>query len=206
MHTRLFLPALLALALVPPAFGHTTGASTVLPAVTVTAPRDLESQPTDAASEQRFSGETLNTRPVTRPGEILEAVPGLIVTQHSGEGKANQYFLRGFNLDHGTDISINLDGMPINMRTHAHGQGYSDLNFLIPELVDNLLVRKSPYGAEEGDFSSAGAVHIAYADRLEKNLVSATGGSFGYWRGLAAGSMLGGTGTLTGGAEIERYN
>jgi hypothetical protein len=209
MHTRcsLFLGLL---AVAGPAFGQ-TGASTVLPAVTVTAPVDLESQPTDAASEQRISGETLNTRPVTRPGEILEAVPGLIVTQHSGEGKANQYFLRGFNLDHGTDISINLDGMPVNMRSHAHGQGYSDLNFMIPELVDNLLVRKGPYWAEEGDFSSAGAVHISYADGLEKNLVSATGGSFGYWRGLAAGSMLLGSGLLSGGTvtaagEIERYN
>ena len=177
-----------------------------MPTVTVTAPVDLESQSTDAASERRISGETLNTRPVTRPGEILEAVPGLIVTQHSGEGKANQYFLRGFNLDHGTDIGIWLDGMPINSRTHAHGQGYSDLNFMIPELVDNLLVRKGPYWANEGDFSSAGAVHIAYAGRLEKNLVSATGGSFGYWRGLAAGSMLFGNGSLLAAAEIERYN
>jgi TonB dependent receptor/TonB-dependent Receptor Plug Domain len=203
MHKHLVYAGLLAVA--SPAFGQ-TGASTVLPTVTVTAPIDLESKPTDAASEQRISGETLNTRPVTRPGEILEAVPGLIVTQHSGEGKANQYFLRGFNLDHGTDISINLDGMPINMRTHAHGQGYADLNFMIPELVDKLLVRKGPYWAEEGDFSSAGSVHIAYADRLEKKLVSATGGSFGYWRGLAAGSMRLGAGTLTAAAEIERYN
>jgi len=205
MHTKVILGGALLVA-AGPAFGQATGASAVLPTVTVTAPADLESQPTDAASEQRISGETLNTRPVTRPGEILEAVPGLIVTQHSGEGKANQYFLRGFNLDHGTDISINLDGMPINMRTHAHGQGYADLNFMIPELVDNLLVRKGPYWAEEGDFSSAGAVHISYADRLEKNLVSATGGSFGYWRGLAAGSVSLGNGTLTGASEIERYN
>ncbi len=113
-----------------------TGASVVLPAVTVTSSRALEAEPTDAASEQRVSGETLNTRPIERPGEMLEAVPGLIVTQHSGEGKANQYFLRGFNLDHGTDLAIWLDGMPINMRTHGHGQGYADVNFLIPELVE----------------------------------------------------------------------
>ena len=106
----------------------------VLPPITVTSSRALESEPTDAASEQRVSGETLNTRPIERPGEVLEAVPGLIVTQHSGEGKANQYFLRGFNLDHGTDLAIWLDGMPINMRTHGHGQGYADINFLIPEL------------------------------------------------------------------------
>ena len=133
-------------------------------------------------------------------------MPGLIVTQHSGEGKANQYFLRGFNLDHGTDIGIWLDGMPINMRTHAHGQGYADLNFMIPELVDNVPLQKGPYWAQEGDFSSAGAIHISYADRLEKNLLSATGGSFGFWRGLAAGSTTLGQGTLTGVGEIVRYD
>ena len=205
MHTKCLIGAVL-VAAAGPASGQTTGASTVLPAVTVVAPADLESQPTDAASEQRISGETLNARPVARPGEILEAVPGLIVTQHSGEGKANQYFLRGFNLDHGTDISIHLDGMPVNMRTHAHGQGYADLNFLIPELVDRMLVRKGPYWAEEGDFSSAGAVRLAYADRLGKDLVSATAGSFGYWRGLAAGSIAAGSGTLTAAGEVERYN
>ena len=148
-----------------------TGASVVLPAVTVTSPRALEAEPTDAASEQRVSGETLNTRPIERPGEMLEAVPGLIVTQHSGEGKANQYFLRGFNLDHGTDLAIWLDGMPINMRTHGHGQGYADVNFLIPELVESMLIRKGPYWASEGDFASAGSLHMAYADRLETNLV-----------------------------------
>jgi len=182
------------------------GASVVLPAVTVTAPIDLEAQQTDAASQQRVSGETLNTRPIERPGEILEAVPGLIVTQHSGEGKANQYFLRGFNLDHGTDFAIWLDGMPVNMRTHAHGQGYADLNFLIPELVQDMTIKKGPYWASEGDFSSAGAVHIAYADRLERSLVSLTGGSFGYWRGLAAGSMAAGAGTLTAAGEVTRYD
>ncbi len=205
VHTRLFPCCAVALAVAAGAQAQ-TGASTVLPAVTVTAPADLESQPTDSASERRISGETLNTRPVTRPAEILEAVPGLIVTQHSGEGKANQYFLRGFNLDHGTDIAITLDGMPINMRTHAHGQGYSDLNFMIPELVDSVLLRKGPYWAQEGDFASAGAIHISYADRLEKNLLSATAGSFGFWRGLAAGSTTLGQGTLTGAGEIVRYN
>jgi hypothetical protein len=206
MHTRPSLYLGIGLAFMAgPAFGQ-AGESSVLPTVTVIAPASLEAAPTDAASEQRISGETLNERPVTRPGEVLEAIPGLIVTQHSGEGKANQYFLRGFNLDHGTDLGIWLDGMPINMRTHAHGQGYADLNFMIPELVDNLLVRKGPYWAEEGDFSSAGAVHIAYANGLEKNLVSATGGSFGYWRGLAAGSMKLGDGSLMAIGEIERYN
>jgi hypothetical protein len=155
----------------PDPFGPGTGASTVLPAITVTAPRALEAEPTDAASEKRISGETLNTRPVERPGEVLEAAPGLIVSQHSGEGKANQYFLRGMNLDHGTDLAIWLDGMPINMRTHGHGQGYADINFLIPELLEQMIVKKGPYWAEESDFASAGSLRLAYANRLERNVV-----------------------------------
>jgi hypothetical protein len=190
----------------PTANQGTIGASTVLPAITVTSPRALEAEPTDAASEQRISGETMNTRPITRPGEILEATPGLIVSQHSGEGKANQYFLRGMNLDHGTDLAIWLDGMPINMRTHGHGQGYADINFLIPELIEQMTVKKGPYWAEEGDFASAGSLRLAYADRLEKNVVLATGGSFGYWRGLAAGSLPFGAGSLTGASEVVFYN
>src|SRR5882757_4562166 len=183
-----------------------TGAATALPAITVIAPRALEAEPSDADSEKRISGETLNTRPVERPGEVLEAAPGLIVTQHSGEGKANQYFLRGMNLDHGTDLAIWLDGMPVNMRTHGHGQGYADINFLIPELVEQMTVKKGPYWAEEGDFASAGSLRLAYADRLEKSVVLATGGSFGYWRGLAAGSLPFGAGSLTAAAETVFYN
>jgi hypothetical protein len=194
------------LAAVPARAQSPTGASVALPAITVTGPRDLEAEPTDAASERRVSGETLNTRPIQRPGEMLEATPGLIVTQHSGEGKANQYFLRGFNLDHGTDLGIWLDGMPLNMRTHGHGQGYADINFVIPELVESMLIRKGPYWASEGDFASAGSLHLRYADRLEKNILSVTGGSFGYWRGLAAGSVNLGPGILTGAGEIVRYD
>ena len=209
MHTRPLLCAALlaaggaAQAQTPPdPFGPGTGASTVLPAVTVTAPRALEAEPTGAASEKRISGETLNTRPVERPGEVLEAAPGLIVTQHSGEGKANQYFLRGMNLDHGTDLALWLDGMPINMRTHGHGQGYADINFLIPELLEQMIVEKGPYWAEESDFASAGSLRLAYANRLERNVVLATAGSFGYSRGLAAGSMAFGQGALTAAGEV----
>jgi outer membrane receptor protein involved in Fe transport len=190
----------------PDPFGPGTGASTALPAITVIAPRALEAEPTDAASEKRFSGETLNSRPVERPGEMLEATPGLIVSTHSGEGKANQYFLRGMNLDHGTDLAIWLDGMPVNMRTHGHAQGYADVNFVIPELVQSMLVKKGPYWAEEGDFASAGSLRLAYADRLENAVVQATGGSFGYWRGLAAGSVGFASGTLTGAGEFVAYN
>ncbi|MGY3531600.1 TonB-dependent receptor [Bradyrhizobium sp. USDA 4452] len=162
-------------------------------------------QPT-AASERQISGEEVNARPVSRVGEVLEAVPGLIVTQHSGEGKANQYFLRGFNLDHGTDLAITVDGMPVNMPTHGHGQGYADINFLIPELIRSMDVRKGPYYADKGDFASAGAVDINYLDRLSKNIVELAAGSFGYQRAMAAGSTKIGDGTLLAAFEATKYN
>lgn len=127
-------------------------------------------------------------RPLSRVGELVENVPGVIATQHSGTGKANQYFLRGFNLDHGTDFAGFVDGVPINMRTHGHGQGYLDLNFLIPELVKRIDYRKGPYFADTGDFSAAGTVRFTTADRMEP-MVQVTAGSFGYYRALAAGSM-----------------
>src|SRR5450830_1139453 len=111
----------------------------------------------DAASQGTVTAGLIANRPALRPGELLEFVPGVIVTQHSGDGKANQYFLRGFNLDHGTDFATYVDGMPVNMRSNAHGQGYSDLNFLIPELVQRIDYKKGPYFADEGDFASAGA-------------------------------------------------
>jgi hypothetical protein len=180
----------------PVASGVTSGSAT-------SGPGNL--QPA-AASEVRISGEQLNARPASRVGEVLEAVPGLIVTQHSGEGKANQYFLRGFNLDHGTDLAISVDGMPVNMPTHGHGQGYADINFLIPELVQSVNVRKGPYFADQGDFASAGAVGIDYVNRLPKNIAEITIGSFGYRRGLAAGSTAVGDGTLLAAVEANKYN
>ena len=111
-----------------------------------------------------MTSEQLDLRPVLRTGELLEVVPGLIVTQHSGDGKANQYFLRGFNLDHGTDLATSVDGVPVNMPTHAHGQGYTDINFVIPELVESIEYRKGTYYAETGNFSAAGAVNMRYRD------------------------------------------
>lgn len=180
----------------PATSGVTSGSATV-------GPGNL--QPA-AASETTISGETLNARPVSRVGEVLEAVPGLIVTQHSGEGKANQYFLRGFNLDHGTDLAISVDGMPVNMPTHGHGQGYGDINFLIPELVQSVTVRKGPYFADKGDFASSGAVDINYLARLPKNIAELTLGSFGYARALAAGSTAVGNGTLLTAFEANKYN
>jgi hypothetical protein len=159
-----------------------------------------------AASATRISGAELNAVPFSRPGEALEVVPGLIVTQHSGEGKANQYFLRGFNLDHGTDLAISVDGMPANMPTHGHGQGYADINFLIPELIQSVNVRKGPYFADQGDFASAGAVAIDYVNQLPHNVAEMSFGSFGYRRALAAGSSRVGDGTLLAAVEAAKYD
>ena len=141
-----------------------------------------------AGSAGVVSRQRLGAMPVLRPGEALEMVPGLIVTQHAGDGKANQYFLRGFNLDHGTDFATTVGGVPVNMPSHAHGQGYTDLNFLIPELVGQVRFRKGPYYAEEGDFASAGAAHIDYLRRMESHLAQVTLGEHGYARSLLAGS------------------
>jgi outer membrane receptor protein involved in Fe transport len=156
----------------------------------------------DAASEGKITRQFVEDRPILRPGEVLELVPGLIITQHSGAGKANQYFLRGFNLDHGTDFATTLDGVPVNLRTHAHGQGYTDLNFLILELIQRVDYYKGPYFASKGDFASAGAADIHYATSLPKNLVELTGGSFLYGRALLAGSPEVGDGKLLYGLEV----
>jgi outer membrane receptor protein involved in Fe transport len=155
-----------------------------------------------AGSEGIVSSQRLATVPLLRPGETLEMVPGLIVTQHAGDGKANQYFLRGFNLDHGTDFATFVGGVPVNMPSHAHGQGYSDLNFLIPELVERIAYRKGPYYAEEGDFSSAGAAHIDYRRQLESHLAQLTLGANGYARSLLTGSPSYGAGKLLYGLEL----
>ena len=162
--------------------------------------------PVASSSEKNVSGEAVNERPFARPAEALEVVPGLIVTQHSGDGKANQYFLRGFNLDHGTDLAISVDEMPVNMRTHAHGQGYADLNFLIPELIGSVNIRKGPYFADEGDFSSVGSVHVGLLDSVNKTMASITAGSFGYRRMLGITSTKLGDGTLLIAGEANAYN
>ncbi len=142
-----------------------------------------------AASEGRVGRADLALRPMARPGELLEAVPGLIATQHSGPGKSNQLFLRGFNLDHGTDFAAHLDGVPINFRTHAHGQGYLDMNFVIPELVEAIDFRKGPYRADVGDFASAGASYLQTYDQLPESIASVTVGQDGFLRGLVAANV-----------------
>lgn len=160
----------------------------------------------DSASIGTVYAEQFQNRPLSRPAELLEVVPGLIVTQHSGEGKANQYFLRGFNLDHGTDFASFVDGMPVNMPSHAHGQGYTDLNFLIPELVDAIEYRKGPYYAEYGDFSSAGVAEMRLREQVDAPQMLLSGGSNGYARLLALGSRPILDGVLLAGAEGLHYD
>ena len=150
----------------------------------------------DAASQGSVTAKLIESRPTLRPAEVLEFVPGVIVSQHSGSGKANQYYLRGFNLDHGTDFATFVDGMPVNMPSHAHGQGYSDLNWLLPELVNRIDYKKGPYFADEGDFASAGAAHIRLFDNLPRGIASLTIGQEGYKRGLIANSSKLGNGDL----------
>jgi hypothetical protein len=163
-------------------------ATTSLPAITVRGYYDNAVGTSDAASQGVILGELLRNIPLLRPGEALETVPGLVVTQHSGDGKANQYFLRGYNLDHGTDFATSVDGVPVNMPTNAHGQGYSDVNFMMPELVDRINYRKGPYFPENGDFASAGSADIQYVKRLDHSIADLTIGGYGYWRALLAGS------------------
>jgi outer membrane cobalamin receptor len=139
-----------------------------------------------ASSQGVINSQIIENRPLLRPGEMLEYVPGMVVTQHSGDGKANQYFLRGFNLDHGSDFATSINGMPINMPTNAHGHGYSDLNFLIPELVQRIDYRKGPYYAQDGDFSSAGSGDFHYKTRLDKDFTQITLGQRGYQRFVGA--------------------
>ena len=147
----------------------------------------------------------LELRPVSRTAELLEFVPGLIATQHSGEGKANQYFVRGFNLDHGTDFALRLDDMPINMPTHGHGQGYADINFIIPELVNRLSYRKGPYYADGGDFATAGSAEFSYADSLDQGMVNLTLGENDYQRLFLGESFDLFAGQLTLAGAITQY-
>jgi hypothetical protein len=172
--------------------------------VTVLAHYDNAVGTSDAASQGSVTSSLIASRAALRTGELLEFVPGMIVTQHSGDGKANQYFLRGFNLDHGTDFATYVDAMPVNMRSNAHGQGYSDLNFLIPELVQRIDYKKGTYFADEGDFSSAGAAHIRLADRLPEGIASLTLGRYGYRRALLADSIDAAGGTLLYGLDLGR--
>lgn len=158
-----------------------------------------------SASEGIVGQKEIELRPLLRTGEVLELVPGMVVTQHSGTGKANQYFLRGFNLDHGTDFSTSVDGMPVNMRTHGHGQGYTDLNFLIPETVSQLVYKKGGYYADVGDFSGAGSSQISTNTALTRGVLEGTVGEDDYYRVLLMDSVSIAGGDTFYALEANRY-
>lgn len=160
----------------------------------------------DTANEGAAGQFQIDNRVVARTGEVLEVVPGLIVSQHSGEGKANQYFLRGFNLDHGIDFKMSLDGMPINQRSHAHGQGWADLNPIIPELISSIHYRKGPYYAAQGDFANAGSANIYYTDTVDRGIASVGLGQNGFYRTLLSNSPKFHNGRVLYALELSHYD
>jgi hypothetical protein len=184
---------------------QSSGAAGQIQEVTVTAQRLSLIGTATTASEGVVVNSEITLTPAYRPGQVLETVPGLDVTTHSGEGKANQYLMRGYNLDHGTDFAVFVDDMPVNEPTHAHGQGYADVNFLIPELATNMSYTKGTYYADEGDFASVGSVHINYLDTIPDE-VSVSGGTEGFERFFAAGSTPLGSGNLLSAVEAQHYD
>ena len=200
------LPALGGTGLADDEVADTSGSYTnTLEEITVTAARLELLGTASSASEGVVSDTELQLTPAYRPGQLLETVPGLIVTLHSGEGKANQYLLRGYNLDHGTDLETYVDGIPVNQVTHAHGQGYTDMNFVIPELADGLTYTKGPYYAPVGDFGAVGSVRMSYRDTIPDQ-VSVTAGTYDFQRYFAAGSQAVGGGNLLAAAEFQHYD
>lgn len=155
----------------------------------------------DSATQGTVGATEIQNRPILRSGEILETIPGVIITQHAGGGKANQYFLRGFNLDHGTDFAIFIDGMPLNLPSHAHGEGYADMNTVIPEFVKRVNYEKGPYYADVGNYGSAGSSHLEFFKTLPQNFFQVEGGMYGYGRAVFGASQKLGSGSLLYGGE-----
>ncbi len=195
-----------ATAQVPTARDTVTAPTVVIDTLRVSGRIDNLAGIASSASEGRVGAIDLRSRPLTREGELLETVPGVIVTQHSGEGKANQYFVRGFNLDHGTDFQTRVEGMPVNQPTHGHGQGYTDLNFLIPEFVDLLEYKLGTHHAEMGDFGSAGGAEFHLVRALDRPFASLTAGENGFGRVVVGGSTAAGGGNLLLGGEGRIYD
>jgi outer membrane cobalamin receptor len=156
----------------------------------------------DSATQGTVGASEIQDRPILRAGEVLETVPGVIITQHAGGGKANQYFLRGFNLDHGTDFAIFLDGMPLNLPSHAHGEGYADMNSVIPEFVERVDYQKGPYAADVGNYGSAGSAHLVFFKTLPQNFLTVEGGMYGFGRAVFGVSQKVGSGNLLYGGEV----
>jgi len=173
-----------------------------LPTITVLGRQDSMIGIAASASQGTTGAAQIEDRPILRSGEILETVPGVIITQHAGGGKANQYFLRGFNLDHGTDFAVFLDGMPLNLPSHAHGEGYSDMNTVIPEFVQRVDYEKGPYYADVGDFGSAGNAHLIFYKTLPQDFVTVEGGMYGFERGVFGASQKLGSGNILYGGEV----
>jgi hypothetical protein len=196
------LSALFAVITASPASADTAATNTIrLPEVVVEGRADSLLGIADSASQGITGASELADRPILRSGEILETVPGVIITQHAGGGKANQYFLRGFNLDHGTDFAVFLDDMPLNLPSHAHGEGYSDMNTVIPEFVQRVNYEKGPYCADVGDFGSAGSAHLDFYKTLPQDFVTLESGMYGYERGVFGLSQKLGDGNILYGGE-----
>ena len=176
---------------------------TRLPTVVVEGRQDSVIGIASSATQGTVGATQFADRPILRSGEILETVPGVIITQHAGGGKANQYFLRGFNLDHGTDFAVFLDDMPLNLPSHAHGEGYSDMNTVIPEFVQRIDYEKGPYYADVGNYGSAGAAHLVFYNTLPQDFVTLEGGMYGYERALFGISQKLGAGNLLYGGEAS---
>jgi hypothetical protein len=156
----------------------------------------------DSGTQGTVGAKEIQDRPILRSGEVLETVPGVIITQHAGGGKANQYFLRGFNLDHGTDFAIFIDDMPLNLPSHAHGEGYSDMNTVIPEFVKRINYEKGPYYSDIGNYGSAGSAHVEYFKTLPQNFFKLEGGMYGYGRAIFGASQKLGLGSFMYGGEL----
>ncbi|MGA2248271.1 MAG: TonB-dependent receptor [Verrucomicrobiota bacterium] len=175
---------------------------TRLPDVIVTGRQDSLLGIADSATQGTTGAAQLADRPILRSGEIMETIPGVIITQHAGGGKANQYFLRGFNLDHGTDFATFLDDLPLNLPSHAHGEGYSDMNIVIPEFVESLNYEKGPYYADVGNYGSAGSAHLNFYQVLPQDFVTLEGGMYGFERGVIGISKTNRWGNLLFGGEV----
>jgi hypothetical protein len=173
-----------------------------LPEVVVEGRQDSLLGIADSAGQGTTGAAQLADRPILRSGELLETVPGVIITQHAGGGKANQYFLRGFNLDHGTDFAVFLDDMPLNLPSHAHGEGYADMNTVIPEFVERVNYEKGPYYADVGNYGSAGSAHLVFYKTLPQDFAAVEGGMYGYARGVFGISQKLGPGNLLYGGEV----
>ncbi len=177
------------------------------------------SRPFTSASSFAVKDREFMVRPHPRPADILQVVPGLYVNQHAGGGKANQYFLRGFDADHGTDLALSVDGVPVNLVSHGHGQGYADLNWIIPEVIERVEVFKGPYFAQHGDLATAGAINLVTRSHSDQSSLTLSGGSFGTYRGLVmaapevegwspiiAAQISGTNGPFLNPEKLERYS